>query len=35
MFERLKLALFIIIYPDVDVIVVRRDRNGRFTKCNW
>lgn len=30
--QRLKLALTIIVYHDVDVVVVRRDKKGRFIK---
>ena len=30
MIERIKLAIRILLYPDVDVIVVRRGNDGRF-----
>lgn len=32
MIERIKLALMILMCRDVDVIVVNRDRKGRFQK---
>lgn len=32
MIERIKLALMIVLYKDIDVIVVRRDEKGRFQK---